>query len=173
MLLQDLWHWEKLAHFHREVIPERRMQAKGSGSFGIFTVNGDITQYTRARVFSQIGKQTDLFARFSTVAGERGAADAERDIRDYAVPGSRRVRRGTSSKVAEIDFTKPHGPLLLIGGEDDHIIPAALNLKYFKQYSDASSVADFRQFEGQCHVLIVDQNWKDVASYVNDWLDKR
>ena len=85
MLLQDLWHMEKLAHFHREVIPERRMHAKGSGAFGIFTVTGDITQYTRAKVFSQIGKQTDLFARFSTVAGERGAADAERDIRGFAV----------------------------------------------------------------------------------------
>ena len=85
MLLQDLWHLEKLAHFHREVIPERRMHAKGSGAFGTFTVTGDITRYTRAKVFSAIGKQTELFARFSTVAGERGAADAERDIRGFAV----------------------------------------------------------------------------------------
>ena len=85
MLLQDLWHLEKLAHFHREVIPERRMHAKGSGAFGTFTVTGDITAYTRAKVFSAIGKQTALFARFSTVAGERGAADAERDIRGFAV----------------------------------------------------------------------------------------
>ena len=85
MLLQDLWHLEKLAHFHREVIPERRMHAKGSGAFGTFTVTGDISQYTRAKVFSEIGKQTPLFARFSTVAGERGAADAERDIRGFAV----------------------------------------------------------------------------------------
>jgi len=88
------------------------------------------------------------------------------------VPESRRVGRGTSDKVAEIDFTKPHGPLLMIGGEDDHIIPAALNLKNFKKCSDASSVTDFHRFEGQCHVLIVDQNWQDVASYVNGWLDK-
>ncbi|HIH2746942.1 alpha/beta hydrolase [Burkholderia aenigmatica] len=100
-------------------------------------------------------------------------AEAQQLYRDYAVPESRRVGRGTSSKVAEIDFTKPHGPLLMIGGEDDHIIPAALNLKNFQKYSDASSVADFHQFDGQCHVLIVDQNWKDVASYVNGWLDKR
>ncbi len=85
MLLQDLWHLEKLAHFHREVIPERRMHAKGSGAFGTFTVTGDITRYTRAKVFSAIGKQTELFARFSTGAGERGAADAERDIRGFAV----------------------------------------------------------------------------------------
>ncbi|WP_353233811.1 catalase [Diaphorobacter ruginosibacter] len=85
MLLQDLWHLEKLAHFNREVIPERRMHAKGSGAFGTFTVTGDITKYTRAKIFSEVGKKTELFARFSTVAGERGAADAERDIRGFAV----------------------------------------------------------------------------------------
>ena len=85
MLLQDLWHLEKLAHFNREVIPERRMHAKGSGAFGTFTVTHDITQYTKARIFSEVGKQTEMFARFSTVAGERGAADAERDIRGFAL----------------------------------------------------------------------------------------
>ncbi|MDR7008894.1 catalase [Paraburkholderia strydomiana] len=84
-LLQDVWFLEKLAHFDREVIPERRMHAKGSGAYGTFTVTHDITRYTRAKIFSQIGKKTDLFARFSTVAGERGAADAERDIRGFAV----------------------------------------------------------------------------------------
>lgn len=85
MLLQDVWFLEKLAHFDREVIPERRMHAKGSGAYGTFTVTHDITRYTRAKIFSQVGKKTDLFIRFSTVAGERGAADAERDIRGFAV----------------------------------------------------------------------------------------
>lgn len=85
MLLQDVWFLEKLAHFDREVIPERRMHAKGSGAYGTFTVTRDITQYTRAKIFSEIGKKTDLFIRFSTVAGERGAADAERDIRGFAI----------------------------------------------------------------------------------------
>ena len=85
LLLQDVWFLEKLAHFDREVIPERRMHAKGSGAFGTFTVTHDITPYTKAKIFSQVGKKTDLFARFSTVAGERGAADAERDIRGFAV----------------------------------------------------------------------------------------
>jgi len=84
-LLQDIWLIEKLAHFDREVIPERRMHAKGSGAYGTFTVTQDITRYTRAKLFSQVGKKTDLFLRFSTVAGERGAADAERDIRGFAV----------------------------------------------------------------------------------------
>jgi catalase len=84
-LLQDAWFLEKLAHFDREVIPERRMHAKGSGAYGTFTVTHNITKYTRAKVFSAVGKQTDLFVRFSTVAGERGAADAERDIRGAAI----------------------------------------------------------------------------------------
>jgi catalase len=85
VLLQDVWFLEKLAHFDREVIPERRMHAKGSGAFGSFTVTHDITKYTRAKIFSAVGKKTDLFLRFSTVAGERGAADAERDIRGFAI----------------------------------------------------------------------------------------
>lgn len=84
-LLQDVWLLEKLAHFDREVIPERRMHAKGSGAYGTFTVTHDITRYTRAKLFSHIGKQTGMFARFTTVAGERGAADAERDIRGFAL----------------------------------------------------------------------------------------
>lgn len=85
MLLQDVWFLEKLAHFDREVIPERRMHAKGSGAFGKFTVTHDITPYTKAAIFSEIGKETEVFVRFSTVAGERGAADAERDIRGFAI----------------------------------------------------------------------------------------
>lgn len=84
-LLQDVWFLEKMAHFDREVIPERRMHAKGSGAYGTFTVTHDITPYTKAKIFSEVGKKTDMFIRFSTVAGERGAADAERDIRGFAM----------------------------------------------------------------------------------------
>src|SRR3984893_2570503 len=83
-LLQDIWLIEKLAQFDREVIPERRMHAKGWGAYGTFTVTHDITRFTRAKLFNKIGKQTQMFVRFSTVAGERGAADAERDIRGTA-----------------------------------------------------------------------------------------
>ena len=84
-LLQDVWFLEKLSHFDREVIPERRMHAKGSGAYGTFTVTHDISKYTKAKIFSEVNKKTDLFLRFSTVAGERGAADAERDIRGVAI----------------------------------------------------------------------------------------
>lgn len=85
ILLEDNWLIEKLAHFDREVISERRMHAKGSGAFGFFRVTHDVTDYTSAALFSEIGKKTDVFVRFSTVAGERGAADAERDIRGFAI----------------------------------------------------------------------------------------
>ena len=84
-LLQDIWLIEKMAHFDREVIAERRMHAKGWGAYGTFTTTHDITRYTKASIFSEIGKQTPMFARFSSVAGERGAADAERDIHGFAV----------------------------------------------------------------------------------------
>ncbi|MBP6020535.1 MAG: catalase [Burkholderiaceae bacterium] len=84
-LLQDVWLLEKLAHFDREVIPERRMHAKGAGAYGTFTVTHDLSKYTRAKIFAEVGKQTPVFTRFSTVAGERGAADAERDIRGVAM----------------------------------------------------------------------------------------
>jgi catalase len=85
LLLQDYQLIEKLAHQNRERIPERVVHAKGSGAYGTFTLTKDISAYTSASVFSEVGKQTDLLLRFSTVAGERGAADAERDVRGFAI----------------------------------------------------------------------------------------
>ena len=85
LLMQDMHLLEKLAHFNRERIPERVVHAKGSGAYGTFTVTQDITQYSRAALFGQVGKKTDVFLRFSTVAGERGSADTERDPRGFAV----------------------------------------------------------------------------------------
>lgn len=85
ILLQDTWLVEKLAHFDRERIPERVVHAKGSAAFGTFTVTNDISKYTKASVFGEVGKKTDVLLRFSTVAGERGAADAERDVRGFAL----------------------------------------------------------------------------------------
>lgn len=85
LLLQDFILHEKMAHFNRERIPERVVHAKGSGAFGTFTVTNDITRYTRAKLFSQVGKQTRVLVRFSTVGGEKGSADTERDPRGFAV----------------------------------------------------------------------------------------
>src|SRR6266853_5937992 len=81
LLMQDYQLLEKLAHQNRERIPERTVHAKGSGAYGTLTVTNDITKYTRAAALSKVGKKTEAFLRVSTVAGERGAADAERDVR--------------------------------------------------------------------------------------------
>jgi catalase len=85
LLLQDFHLIEKLQHFNRERIPERVVHAKGSGAYGSFTVTHDITRYTKAKLFSEVGKQTETFVRFSTVGGEKGSADTERDPRGFAV----------------------------------------------------------------------------------------
>jgi len=84
VLIQDYQLIEKLAHQNRERIPERVVHAKGSGAYGTLTITGDLTKYTKAKVFKP-GTQTEALLRFSTVAGERGAADAERDVRGFAM----------------------------------------------------------------------------------------
>ncbi|NYI06290.1 catalase [Allostreptomyces psammosilenae] len=85
LLFQDQYLFEKLAHFNRERIPERVVHARGAGAYGTFTVTGDVTKYTKAKFLSEIGKQTEVFLRFSTVAGSLGSADAVRDPRGFAV----------------------------------------------------------------------------------------
>src|SRR3954447_9999320 len=75
LLLQDFILHEKMAHFNRERIPERVVHAKGTGAYGTFTVTNDISKYSRAKMFSKVGKQTKMFIRFSTVGGEKGSAD--------------------------------------------------------------------------------------------------
>jgi catalase len=85
VLLQDVHLIEKLAHFNRERIPERIVHAKGAGAGGYFEVTNDVTKYTKAKFLSEVGKRTEVFVRFSTVGGEKGSADAERDPRGFAV----------------------------------------------------------------------------------------
>jgi len=84
-LLQDHYLIEKLAHFNRERIPERVVHAKAAGAHGTLTITRDITRYTKAKLFSEVGKKTEMFGRFSTVAGEKGSADTVRDVRGFAL----------------------------------------------------------------------------------------
>ena len=84
LLVQDWQLFEKHAHFNRERIPERVVHAKGSGAYGTLRIIGDISRYTKAKAL-QPGAQSECFVRFSYVAGERGAADAERDLRGFAI----------------------------------------------------------------------------------------
>lgn len=85
VLLQDFHLLEKLAHFNRERIPERVVHAKGSAAYGKLIITHDITKYSKAKLFAKVGTEVEAFLRFSTVAGERGAADAERDVRGFAL----------------------------------------------------------------------------------------
>jgi catalase len=85
VLMEDYLLFEKMAQFNRERIPERVVHAKGAGAHGTFTVTGDITEYTNAKLFSEIGKKTEVVTRFSTVAGEKGSADTARDPRGFSV----------------------------------------------------------------------------------------
>jgi len=85
VLLQDFILQENLAHFVRERIPERIVHAKGSGAYGKFTVTHDITKYTKAKLFAKVGNSCKMFARFSTVGGEKGSADTARDPRGFAL----------------------------------------------------------------------------------------
>jgi catalase len=85
IVFEDFLLFEKMAHFNRERIPERVVHAKGSGAHGHFKVTADITKYTKAKLFSAAGKTTPTFIRFSTVGGEKGSADTERDPRGFAL----------------------------------------------------------------------------------------
>lgn len=85
LLLQDFHLIDKLAHFDRERIPERVVHAKGAGAWGYFETTHDITKICKAKLFDTIGKRTPVFTRFSTVGGEKGSADSERDPRGFAI----------------------------------------------------------------------------------------
>jgi len=85
VLMQDVHLLDKLAHFDRERIPERVVHAKGAGAHGYFEVTADVRKCTKAKFLSEVGKKTDVFVRFSTVGGEKGSADAERDPRGFAI----------------------------------------------------------------------------------------
>src|SRR4029450_7769834 len=77
--------YRTLAHLERERIPELAVHAKGVGAFGTFTVTHDITRFTKAHIFSEVGKHTEVLARFSTVGGEKGSAESARDPRGFAL----------------------------------------------------------------------------------------
>ncbi|MGL4608230.1 MAG: hypothetical protein ACRCYY_00885 [Trueperaceae bacterium] len=91
----------------------------------------------------------------------------------YAVPESRHVPAESLGKTAKIDFAKARGPLLLIAGEIDHIIPASLNRSNYEKYKSSSSVTDFKEFAGRNHFILGQQSWEEVADYCLAWLDEK
>lgn len=96
-LLEDFILREKITHFDHERIPERIVHARGSAAHGYFECYESLEQYSRASVFSEAGKQTPVFVRFSTVLGERGSADTARDVRGFAVKSTPTREIGISS----------------------------------------------------------------------------
>lgn len=88
----------------------------------------------------------------------------------FVVPESRNIPRSSTKNDGKIDFRKPHNPLLIIAGEKDHIIPASLNKKNFKAYKDKDSKTDFKEFADRTHYICGQQNWEEVAAYINGWI---
>jgi pimeloyl-ACP methyl ester carboxylesterase len=91
----------------------------------------------------------------------------------YVVPESRRVARGPAGRDGVIDFSKPHEPLLIIGGEEDHIVPWSLNQKNYKAYQDDRSIRDFKLFPGRDHALCCQKGWEEIADFTHEWLQRR
>jgi pimeloyl-ACP methyl ester carboxylesterase len=94
----------------------------------------------------------------------------EVEYKKFVVPEGRNIPRSSTLKDGEIDFKKPHNPLLIIAGEKDNIIPSSLNKKNFEAYKDKNSKIDFKEFAGRTHYICGQQNWEEVASYSIDWI---
>lgn len=90
----------------------------------------------------------------------------------FVVPESRNIARSSIKNDGKIDFKKPHNPLLIIAGEKDNIIPTSLNKKNFEAYKDKNSRIDFKEFAGRTHYICGQQNWEEVAAYINEWISK-
>jgi pimeloyl-ACP methyl ester carboxylesterase len=91
----------------------------------------------------------------------------------YVIPESRLVPQQSLTSVGQIDFQKPHPPLLMIAGAEDHIIPASLNRTNYAKYQASSSVTDYKEFEGRVHFIIGQKNWEEVADYSLAWLNAK
>lgn len=91
---------------------------------------------------------------------------------ELAIPESKLVVRDTITSVAKIDFSKPHHPLLLIAGDNDHTIPHQLNQKNFKKYTDKNSITDYKLFPGRNHFVLGQPGWQEIAIYISEWLVK-
>ena len=110
------------------------------------------------------------FERFQySFVNTRPLAEQRAAFERYVVPESRGVPR--ESLTANIDFKKPHVPLLIVAGSNDRIIPASLNKANFARYSDPGSITDYREFDGRTHFIIGQPGWQEVADYVISWLN--
>jgi pimeloyl-ACP methyl ester carboxylesterase len=95
----------------------------------------------------------------------------QKEFGKFVVPESRNIPRSSLKSDGEIDFNKPHNPLLIIAGEKDHIIPPSLNRKNYAAYKDKNSKTDFKEFPGRTHYICGQQNWEEVAGYISKWIE--
>ncbi|HEY4799025.1 MAG TPA: alpha/beta hydrolase, partial [Bacteroidia bacterium] len=107
------------------------------------------------------------YAFCNTMTAEQTAVEYEK----FVVPESRNIPRSSTKQDGYIDFSKPHHPLLFIAGAEDHIIPSSLNKKNFDAYKNASGRKDFKKFSGRTHYLCGQENWKEVADYILQWIN--
>jgi pimeloyl-ACP methyl ester carboxylesterase len=94
----------------------------------------------------------------------------KKEFEQFVVPESRNIPRSSTKNDGRINFRKPHAPLLIIAGEKDHIIPASLNRKNFEAYKDRNSKIEFREFPGRTHYICGQENWKEVATFIAEWI---
>jgi len=105
-----------------------------------------------------------VFVNGMNMAEQRAAFDR------YVVPESRAVPRQSLTSVAKIDFKKEHGPILIIAGGNDNVIPASLCKTTYEKYKASSSVTDFKEFPGRNHFLLGQKNWEEIADHCMDWI---
>lgn len=106
------------------------------------------------------------YAFCNTMTMEQTVAEYDK----FVVPESRNIPRSSTKNDGKIDFKKPHNPLLIIAGEKDNIIPPSLNKKNYEAYKDKNSKTDFKEFPGRTHYICGQQNWEEVATYINEWI---
>jgi len=99
-------------------------------------------------------------------------AQTQVEFDQFVVPESRNIARSSTGKDGEVNFKKPHAPLLFIAGEKDNIIPPSLNRKNFAAYKDKNSQKDFKEFAGRTHYICGQENWQEVADYIYQWFEK-
>jgi pimeloyl-ACP methyl ester carboxylesterase len=125
-----------------------------------------ITPFARQDVPVQMTQQRFTYTFVHTLSPEKQRAAFKR----YVVPESRRIPRQSIGHVGRVAFAAPHGPLLLIAGAEDRIVPSSLNRSNFRRYSDKGSVISFKEFPGRTHFIIGQENWQEVADFTADWL---
>jgi pimeloyl-ACP methyl ester carboxylesterase len=114
----------------------------------------------------------DLQSFHESFCNTMNMEETEAAWKAYATHDSRNVLRDCMGETGHIDLDIIHPPLLFIGGSEDQIIPASLNQKNAEAYTDESSIADFKEFEGRSHYICGQPGWEEVAAYVAEWLEK-